>query len=66
MTGPASDPKFAMDRKGVEKKISAEINKEVRSIKETIRQGFKKGNTDTVPPPAGKKKQEELQIEFED
>lgn len=66
MTGPASDPKFKVDRKGVEQKISGEIKNEVKSIRETLRQEFGRKERDTVkitPPP---KKKQELEIEFED
>ena len=66
MTGPADAPEFKVDRKGVEQKISGEIKKEVKSIRETLRQEFSKSGKDSVAPPKEKKKQEELQIEFED
>jgi hypothetical protein len=65
MRGSASDPKFAFDRKGVEKKITDEINKEKKILKNILKDEFgsikKQDNKNTTP-----KKTEELQIDFDE
>ncbi|HEX5002544.1 MAG TPA: AsmA-like C-terminal region-containing protein [Bacteroidia bacterium] len=64
--GTASNPIFSMDRKSVEDKITSEIKKEAKSFKETLKQEFGRNKLDTIPPVKEKKKQEELQIEFDE
>ncbi len=65
MTGLASDPKFTWDRSGVEKKITEEIKNETRNLRSLLKEEF--GRKDEVKEaPKEVKKQEELQIEFDD
>ena len=64
MKGPASDPKFAWDRQGVEEKITDEIRNETQTIKSIIKQEFSRQEP-AVNKKAGKK-QEELEIEYEE
>lgn len=67
MKGNAADPKFAIDRKSVENKITNEIKKETKSLKNILKEEF--GKKDPAINDTKKdqpKKQEELQIEFDE
>jgi hypothetical protein len=65
MKGSAADPKFTWDRQGVEKKITTEISKEAKSLKQVFREEFGKKDSSATRPATGKKK-EELQIDYEE
>jgi len=66
MKGTASDPKFAIDRKSVEQKITTEIKKETQSLKSILKEEFGTKPAKDPSKPNPPKKQEELQIEYED
>jgi len=66
MKGPASNPKFTYDAKGVRQKIAEDIRKEKQTLKQILKEEF--GKKDGEGPEAKKetRKQEELQIEEEE
>lgn len=66
MKGTASDPKFAWDRKATEKKITDEISKETKGLKQILKEEFGRKDPDQPAKEIKKPKQEELQIDFED
>jgi hypothetical protein len=65
MKGPAADPKFTWNRKGVEQKITDEIRNESKTLKTLLKEEFGKKDTSTSKSQP-KKKTEELQIEYEE
>jgi len=68
MKGPASDPKFEWDRKSVEKKITDEIKSESKNIKTILKEEFGGKSPQKSPDQVkqSNKKQEELQIDYDD
>lgn len=65
MKGPISDPKFAWDRRGVERKITEEIRTETKTLKQLLKEEFGKKDT-TTRQDQPRKKQQELQIDDSD
>lgn len=65
MKGPGADPKFTWDRQGVEQKITKEIRTETQTFKNIVKQEFGKKNAIPATPDKPRK-QEELQVEYED
>jgi hypothetical protein len=66
MKGTASDPKFAWDRKATEKKITDEISKETKGLKQLLKEEFGRKEPDQPAKETKKPKREELQIDFDD
>jgi hypothetical protein len=68
MKGPVSNPDFALDRRGVEQKITSEIKKEARGLKDLFREEFGTKDTSIRNPDRKEvpKKQQELEIDYED
>lgn len=66
MKGTASEPKFAWDHKATEKKITEEITKETKGLKQLLKEEFGKKDPDQPAKDNKKPKREELQIDFED
>lgn len=67
MKGPAANPKFSYDSKGVKEKIAVDIKKERQTLKEILKKEF--GGTNGQPVKSNEekpKKLEELQIETEE
>ncbi len=64
MKGPINSPKFTYDSKSVEEKITKDIKKEVKGLKEIFQEEFGGKKNDTVKKPD--QKREELQIDWED
>jgi hypothetical protein len=62
MKGPLSDPKFVWDRKSVEQKITTEIKNETKTFKNILKEEFSKKE----PVKPENKKQEELQIDYDE
>jgi hypothetical protein len=66
MKGPVNDPIFKYDRKGVEQKITEDIKKEAKTLKEVIKAEFSKKGTPEEKKEKGPGEQEELEIEWEE
>jgi AsmA-like protein len=66
MKGPANDPKFSYDSKGMKEKIMADITKEKQNLKEILKKEFSRNKEDQPAKKDATKKQEELQIETDD
>jgi hypothetical protein len=64
MKGAVNAPKFAIDRKGVEQKITSEIKNESKNLKTILKEEF--GNREAKKPLQQTKKKEELEIEDEE
>ncbi len=60
MKGPAEDPRFTYDARGVRQKIASDIRKEKQVLKDILQEEF--GKKEKEAPPQG---EEELQIELE-
>jgi len=65
MNGTAANPKFTLDRKGVEQKITEEIKTGSKTFTNILKDEFskKEPSSKSAPP---KKKTEELQLEYEE
>ncbi|MFI5217865.1 MAG: AsmA-like C-terminal region-containing protein [Bacteroidia bacterium] len=61
MKGPAANPKFSYDSKGLKEKISTDIKKERETLKEILKKEFVR--KDSLPDKKEQKKQEELEID---
>lgn len=61
MKGPAANPKFSYDTKGLKEKISTDAKKERETLKEILKKEF--GRKDSLPDKKEEKKQEELEID---
>jgi len=66
MKGTASEPKFAWDRKATEQKITEEISKETKGLKQLLKEEFGKKDPDQPAREVTKPKREELQIDFDE
>src|SRR6185436_11283057 len=66
MKGPAADPKFSYDSKGMSEKIALDIAKEKQNLKEILKKEFGRNKEESPVKKDGTKKQEELQIETEE
>ncbi|HKR04646.1 MAG TPA: AsmA-like C-terminal region-containing protein [Bacteroidia bacterium] len=66
MKGPANNPKFSYDSKGMQEKIMVNIAKEKQNLKEILKKEFSKNKEDQPVKKDSPKKQEELQIETDD
>jgi hypothetical protein len=66
MKGPAANPKFSYDTKGMKEKLMVDLTKEKQNLKEILKKEFGKNKDDQSAKSDSTKKQQELQIDTDD